>query len=120
MIPPPTPRSSGSGGTSILDVSRSISRNNDEFLKNIDSVNTQRLNTPGSDGWTRAFRNTERAVNPATGEEMDVGGGYLHYYQDYSGRIYGSSDPADFYLQTKIGGTVLEPVRYESPARSRV
>jgi hypothetical protein len=31
--------------------------------------------------------------------------------QDYSGRIYGSNDPTDFYLQTTVGGTVLEPVR---------
>jgi hypothetical protein len=35
----------------------------------------------------------------------------LQYYQDYSGRIYGSNDPTDFYLQTKIGGTVLESAR---------
>jgi hypothetical protein len=110
MIPPPTPRSS-SGGPSILDVSRSMSRNNDEFLKNIDSINTQRLKTPTSDGWTRAFRNTERRINPTTGEEMDVTGGYLQYYQDYSGRVYGSNDPTDFYLQTQIGGTVLENVQ---------
>jgi hypothetical protein len=110
MIPPPTPHG-GSGGPSILDVSRSISRNNDQFLKNIDAINTQRLNTPASDGWTRAYRNTERVVNPSTGEEMDVTGGYLQYYQDYSGRIYGSNDPTDFYLQTEIGGTVLEPTR---------
>lgn len=110
MIPPPTPRRSGSGGPSILDVSRSISRNNDEFLRNIDAVHTQRLNTPASDGWTRSFRNTDRRVNPSTGEEMDVTGGYLQYYQDYSGRIYGSNDPTDFYQQTHIGGTVLEPV----------
>ena len=110
MIPPPTPHTGGSGGPSILDVSRSISRNNDEFLKNIDSINTARLNTPSSDGWTRAYRNTERVVNPSTGEAMDVTGGYLQYYQDYSGRIYGSNDPTDFYLQTKVGGTVLQSV----------
>ncbi len=109
MIPAPTPR--GSGTLSILDVSRSISRNNDQFLKNIDAINTQRLNTTASDGWTRAFRNTDRRVNPATGQEMDVTGGYLQYYQDYSGRIYGSNDPTDFYQQLKIGGTVLEPAR---------
>jgi len=42
---------------------------------------------------------------------MDVGGGYLQYYQDYLGRVYGSNDPTDFYQQLKIGGTVLEPVR---------
>lgn len=77
----------------------------------IDAIHTQRLNTPASDGWTRAYRNTERVANPTTGEEMDVSGGYLQYYQDYSGRIYGSNDPTDFYLQTKIGGTVLEPSR---------
>jgi len=110
MIPAPTPRSA-SGGPSILDVSKSISRNNDQFLKNIDAINTQRLNTPSADGWTRSFRNTDRMVNPATGEAMDVTGGYLQYYQDYSGRIYGSNDPTDFYLQSKIGGTTLEPVR---------
>jgi hypothetical protein len=110
MIPPPTPHG-GSGGPSILDVSRSISRNNDQFLKNIDAINTQRLNTPSSDGWSRAFRNTESMHNPTTGEQIDVTGGYLQYYQDYSGRIYGSNDPTDFYLQTKIGGTVLESNR---------
>jgi hypothetical protein len=110
MIPPPSPRG-GSGGPSILDVSRSISRNNDQFLKNIDAVNTQRLNTPASDGWSRAYRNTESMRNPSTGEQIDVTGGYLQYYQDYSGRIYGSNDPTDFYLETKIGGTVLEPTR---------
>ncbi|MBI5387024.1 MAG: hypothetical protein HZA90_20310 [Verrucomicrobia bacterium] len=110
MIPSPTPRT-GAGAPSILDVSRSISRNNDQFLKNIDALHTQRLNTPASDGWTRSYRNTERVVNPTTGEEMEVGGGYLQYYQDYSGRIYSSNDPTDFYLQTKVGGTVLEPVR---------
>ncbi|HVV70835.1 MAG TPA: hypothetical protein VHI52_04930 [Verrucomicrobiae bacterium] len=110
MVPPPTPRNSA-GGPSILDVSRSISRNNDEFLKNIDAVNTARLNTPASDGWTRAYRNTERVVNPSTGEEMDVAGGYLQYYQDYSDRIYASNDPTDFYLQTRIGGTVLQPAQ---------
>jgi len=112
MIPPPTSHSSssGSGGPSILDVSRAISRNNDEFLKNIDSINTARLNSPASDGWSRAFNNTERVVNPSTGEEMNVTGGYLQYYQDYSGRIYGSNEPTDFYLQTKIGGNVLQSV----------
>ena len=110
MIPPPTSHGGGSG-PSILDVSRSISRNNDEFLKNIDAINTARLNTPASDGWTRAYRNTEQMVNPSTGEEMTVSGGYLQYYQDYAGRIYGSNDPTDFYLQTKIGGTVLEPAQ---------
>lgn len=107
MIPTATPRS-GSGGPSILDVSRSISRNNDQFLKNIDAIHTQRLNTPSSDGWTRAYRNTERVINPTTGEELEVSGGYLQYYQDYSGRIHASNDPTDFYLQTQIGGTVLE------------
>jgi hypothetical protein len=112
MIPPPTSHStgSGSGGPSILDVSRSISRNNDEFLKNIDSINTARLSSPASDGWSRAFNNTERVVNPSTGEEMSVTGGYLQYYQDYAGRIYSSNDPTDFYLQTKIGGAVLQSV----------
>jgi hypothetical protein len=109
MVPSPTPRT-GVGAPSILDVSRSISRNNDQFLKNIDAIHTQRLNTPASDGWTRAYRNTEHVINPSTGEEMDVTGGYLQYYQDYSGRIYGSNDPTDFYQQTKIGGTVLESV----------
>ncbi len=107
MIPPATPP--GNRSLSILDVSRSISRNNDQFLKNIDAINKQRLNTTASDGWTRAFRNTERQVNPTTGEEMDVAGGYLQYYQDYSGRIYGSNDPTDFYQQLKIRGTLLEP-----------
>ncbi len=75
-------------------------------------TNSQRLNTPSSDGWTRSFRNTERRVKPTTGEVIDVTGGYLQYYQDYSGRIYGSNDPNDFYLQAKIGGTVLEPAAH--------
>jgi hypothetical protein len=110
MVPPPTSPSGGSGGgPSILDVSRSIARNGDEFLKNIDSINTQRLNLPGTDGWSRAFNNTENMVNPSTGEQMGVTGGYLQYYQDYAGRIYGSNDPTDFYQQLKIGGTVLQP-----------
>jgi hypothetical protein len=110
MIPPPTP-TQGSGSPSILDVSRSISRNNDQFLKNIDAIHTQRLNSPASDGWTRAFRNTDLRQNPTTGEQIEVSGGYLQYYQDYSGRIYGSNDPTDFYQQLKIGGTVLERTR---------
>ena len=75
------------------------------------AINTSRLNTPASDGWSRAFRNTESMRNPTTGEQIDVTGGYLQYYQDYSGRIYGSNDPTDFYLQTKIGGTVLAQTR---------
>ena len=107
MIPPPTPIS-GAGAPSILDVSRSISRNNDQFLKNIDAIHTARLNSPASDGWTRAFRGTERMVNPSTQEAMEVKSGYLQYYQDYSGRVYGSNDPGDFYQQLKIGGTVLD------------
>jgi hypothetical protein len=112
MIPPPASHSggsSGSGGPSILDVSRSISRNSDEFLKNIDSINTQRLNLPGTEAWGRAFNNTENMVNPSTGEQMGVTGGYLQYYQDYAGRIYGSNDPTDFYQQLKLGGTTLQP-----------
>jgi hypothetical protein len=89
-------------------VSRSISRNNDEFLRHIDAINTARLNTPASDGWTRAFRGTQQVYNPTSGEKMDVQGGYLQYYQDYAGRIYGSHDPADFYQQLRIGGTTLQ------------
>jgi len=77
------------GAPSIQDASRSISRNNDQFLKNIDAVNQQRLNT-ADDGWTRAFRNPERVRNPSTGGEMHVTGGYR---------------------QIRVSGAVLEPGR---------
>ncbi len=79
-------------GPSILDVSKSMARDNDRFISNIDKINTSRLNT--GDAWTSAFRNTQTLIDPTTSEKIyNAPGGYARTFRTDLGTIYSTNDP---------------------------
>ncbi|MGE5610653.1 MAG: PDZ domain-containing protein [Bacillota bacterium] len=106
---PVIPPTASNSGPSILDVSKSISRNNDRFIANIDKINTDRLNT--GDAWSSAFRNTATLVDPAAGEKIyNVQGAneYQRMFRTDQGTIYGSNDPSyDPWVNDHIRATEL-------------
>jgi hypothetical protein len=101
--------SSGSRGPSILDVSRQMSRDNDQFLKGVDQSFSARLNSPGLAAWHEAQTGSSAMTNPTTGENVSVSNGYLRYFQDNLGRVYGTNDViGDPYVNYGINATELE------------
>lgn len=101
----------GSGGTlSILDVSKSMARDQDDFLKGLDA--SSRLREQAMSQSYNPQRNTEMTIDPVTQERLEVSSGYLHHYRDYYGQVHGSDlNASDFYVQYKIPVTELEPTR---------
>ena len=111
MSPPPR-LSPGSGGPSILDVSRQMARDNDQFLKGVDQSFAARLHSPGLHAWTEAQRGVTGMENQLTGEQIDVPNGFLRYFEDNLGRVYGSNDMInDPYVSFGINVTELQPQR---------
>ena len=98
-------------GPSILDVSRSISRNNDRFISNIDKINTDRLNTGAA--WSSAFRGTATLVDPSVGEKLyNVPNLYQRTFRTDQGTIYGTNDPTyDPWVNDHIRAAELQPAR---------
>jgi hypothetical protein len=104
------PPATAAGRLSILDVSRSMARDQDSFLKGLDSSFSARLNSPGLNAWSEAYRGVQTLHNPATGRAVTVENGYQRYFQDNLGRIYGSNDRiGDPYVNYKISATELNP-----------
>lgn len=109
MSPPPR-LAPGGGGPSILDVSRKMARDQDDFLRGVDQSFAARLNSPGLDAWSQAFRGVSPMENPVTGQQIDVHNGYLRYFEDNLGRVYGSNDMiGDPYVNYHINATELQP-----------
>ncbi len=110
--PPQT--SSARSGPRILDVSKGMSKAQDDFLKGLhqSSVARDRATQP----WTDAFRGVQAQArqNPTTGETVYVPNGYQRYYEDNLGRRIGSNDMiGDPYVNYHINATELQP----APAR---
>lgn len=96
-----------SGGPSILDVSRKMARDQDDFLRSTDASIAARDRASGVYG--SVPRNTQLTRDPVLGEQVEVENGYLHYYRDYYGRVYGSDlNATDFYTQYHISATELQ------------
>jgi len=103
------PPQTTAGRLGILDVSRSMSRDQDTFLKGLDSSFSARLDSPGLDAWSQAYRGTTTLQSPTTGP-VTVSNGYQRYFQDNLGRIYGSNDLiGDPYVDYHINATELTP-----------
>ncbi|MFI5377690.1 MAG: PDZ domain-containing protein [Tepidisphaerales bacterium] len=104
-VKPATPSNSG---LSILDVSRSMARDQDRFLSHIDKLNTSRLNS--TDTWTAAFRNTSTLTDPTTGEQLyNMPNTYQRTFRTDSGVIYGTDDPTyDPWVNSHIRATELK------------
>ncbi len=91
-----------------LDVSRQMARDQDRFLRGVDAPFAARLNSPGLNAGTAAQRGVSGMENPVTGERVDVPNGYLRYFQDNLGRVYGSNDMiGDPYVNYHINVTEL-------------
>ena len=104
--PPQTP---SGGRLSILDVSRSMARDQDAFLKGVDASFSARLNSPGLNAWSEAYRGTTTLQNPSGGA-VAVPNGYQRYFQDNLGRVYGSNDLiGDPYVNYHMNVTELKP-----------
>jgi hypothetical protein len=98
----------GSRGPSILDVSRSMARDQDEFLRGVDASFAARLNSPGLNAWTAAQRGITGMENPVTGEHIDVPNGYLRYFQTNLGEVFGTNNMIDDpYVTYHINATEL-------------
>jgi len=103
------PQTAPSGRLSILDVSKSMARDQDSFLKGVDASFSARLNSPGLHAWSEAYRGTTTLHTP-TGTAVTVQNGYQRYFQDNLGRIYGSNDViGDPYVNYKMNVTELQP-----------
>ena len=101
------PQTSSGGGLSILDVSRSMSKNQDHFLKGLDASFSARLNSPSSQAWSDAYRGTT-TMQTSTGTNVSVSNGYQRYFQDNLGRVYGSDDViSDPYVNYHMNVTEL-------------
>ncbi len=85
------PRTSPSGGPGILDVSRNLAKDQDAFLKGVDTSFSARLDSPGLNAWSDAYRGVHTEHTPA-GAAVRVENGYQRYFQDNLGRVYGSND----------------------------
>ncbi len=101
------PQVSSGRGPSILDVSKSMARDQDKFLRDTDASIAARDRVGDLAG--RFGRNTQDMVNPTTGERLEVNSGYLRYYQDYYGQIHASNDViGDIYTTYGIKGEELK------------
>lgn len=106
--PPRIP--AGSRGPSILDVSKSMSHDQDTFLKGLDA--SANMRDHALQAGTYAPRNTQVMTDPVLGENIEVANGYLHYYRDYYGQIHGSDlNASDFYTQFKMNVTEMQERR---------
>jgi hypothetical protein len=86
-----------------------MSRDNDQFLKGVDQSFSARLNSPGLAAWHEAQTGSSAMTNPTTGENVSVSNGYLRYFQDNLGRVYGTNDViGDPYVNYGINATELE------------
>lgn len=102
------PQTSSASGPSILDVSRSMARNQDAFLKGVDASFSARLNSPGLNAWSEAYRGTSTIQAPG-GTAVTVPNGYQRYFQDNLGRVYGSNDViGDPYVDYHMNVTELQ------------
>ena len=103
-VKPATPANSG---LSILDVSRSMAKDQDRFISHIDKINTSRLNS--TDSWTAAFRGTTTLTDPTTKEQLyNMPNTYQRMFRTDSGVIYGTDDPTyDPWVSSQIRATEL-------------
>lgn len=102
-VPPRTT----AGRLSILDVSRKMARDQDDFLRGVDSSIAAQDRAITAAG--RIGRDTQIMKDPVLGEDLEVGNGYLHYYRDYYGQVHGSDlNATDFYTTYKINTTELQ------------
>ncbi len=98
-----------SGGPSILDVSKGMSRAQDQFIKGLNQSSAARDRV--SQPWTDAFRGVHPRQNPTTGETIYVPNGYQRYYETNLGTRLGSNDViGDPYVTYKINATELQAV----------
>ena len=105
--PPQT--SSSRSGPSILDVSKGMSKAQDEFLKGLHQSSAAR--DRATEPWTDAFRGVQARQNPTTGETVYVPNGYQRYYEDNLGRRFGSNDMiGNPYVDYHINATELQSV----------
>ncbi len=104
--------SAGRSGPSILDVSKEMSRAQDQFVKGLHQSSAAR--DRATQPWTDAFRGVHARQNPTTGETVYVPNGYQRYYQDNLGNRMGSNDMiGDPYVNYRINAIELQP----APAR---
>ncbi len=106
------PQTSSRSGPSILDVSKGMSKAQDDFLKGLHQSSAAR--DRATQPWTDAFRGVQPRQNPTTGETVYVPNGYQRYYEDNLGRRFGSNDMiGDPFVNYHINATELQP----APAR---
>lgn len=99
----------GSGGTlSILDVSKSMARDQDSFIKGLNASAAARDHALSISHGN--ILGQQPMYDPALGEPVNVPNGYLNYYRDYYGVVHGSDlNAADFYSAYHMNTTQLTP-----------
>jgi hypothetical protein len=100
------------GRLSILDVSKKMARDQDDFLRGMDSSIAAQDRAITAAG--RLGRDTQMMQDPVLGDDVEVGNGYLHYYRDYYGQVHGSDlNASDFYTTYRTNVTELQPGRQQ-------
>lgn len=99
----------GSGGQlSILDVSKSMARDQDSFIKGLNASAAQRDHALSISHGN--ILGQQPMYDPVLGEPVNVPNGYINYYRDYYGVVHGSDlNATDFYTTYQINTTQLTP-----------